>query len=198
MENQQSKGLWHWGIVKFVLAFSAILYAILFITQGFEEESNRYAIRWSARISVTLFSLAFGASAIQYFWKNVFTFWLLMNRKYLGISFAISHLTHLFFLLLLQQNFHPVFEKAKTIPLLGGGLAYLFLVLMLLTSFERFSKYLSGKNWLILHTAGGYWIWYIFIRSYVKRAMTEWEYLPLVILLAVVFGLRIFKLVKSK
>ena len=145
----------------------------------------------SARIGVVLFSFAFGASALHYFYKNIFTWWLRMNRRYIGISFAIMHLVHLAFLLLLQFNFHPVFNKAKTISLLGGGLAYFFVVAMLFTSFPFFSKYLSHKNWKLLHTAGGYWIWYIFIRSYVKRALTEYEYIPLVILLVVVLMLRV-------
>ena len=136
------------------------------IFNGFTEESTREAIRWTARISVVLFSLAFAASGLHRQFHNPFTFWLLTNRKYLGISFAIMHLVHLCYLGLLQFNFHPVFEKAKTISLIGGGLAYFFIVMMLLTSFKIFSKYLSKRQWKLLHTIGGYWILYIFLRSY--------------------------------
>lgn len=194
MENTaqpQSRGLWHWDVVKLTVGLSLLYFALLYYFGGFDETTTRQAIRMSARVAVVLFCVAFGASAFHRLVKNGFSFWLLMNRKYFGISFAILHLIHLGFLLVLQQNFHPVFNMAKTISLLGGGLAYVFVVLMLLTSFEFFSKYLTRKQWKILHTAGGYWIWFIFIRSYVKRALTEYEYIPLVVLLVAVVALRL-------
>ena len=192
MTQDKSIGLWSWQLVAVIVGGSFLLFALLMIIYGFTETGIRHEIRWTARISVVLFSLAFAASGIHRFLQNSLSFWLLMNRKYLGISFAIIHLTHLFFLGILQFNFHPVFERAKTISLLGGGLAYLFVVLMLLTSFERFSKYLTRRQWKILHTAGGYWIWYIFLRSYWKRAFTEYEYYPLAILLVLVILIRLW------
>jgi len=138
-----------------------------------------------------LFSLAFAASGLHRQFHNSFTFWLLTNRKYLGISFAIMHLVHLCYLGVLQFNFHPVFEKAKTISLIGGGLAYFFIIMMLLTSFKIFSKYLSKRQWKWLHTIGGYWILYIFLRSYWKKALTEYEYYPLTIMLVLVIVVRL-------
>ena len=140
-----------------------------------------------------LFCIAFGASAIHRWLQNSFTWWGFMNRKYFGISFALMHLIHLFFLFLLQKNFHPVFERAATISLLSGGLAYLFLGLMLLTSFPFFAKKISTSSWKILHTVGGYWIWWIFFISYAKRVRTELDYLPLVLLFVGVLFLRIWK-----
>ena len=121
-----------------------------------------------------------------------------MNRKFWGISFALMHLVHLGFLVLLQQYFHPVFEKAATTSLMAGGLVYLFLVLMLLTSFPFFAKKITSKTWKILHTAGGYWIWLIFMISYVKRVIHgSNEYIPLVLLFAITILLRIWKLRKK-
>lgn len=190
-QNPDAGGLWAWAIVQLVVALSLVCFSLLFFIGGFDENTTRQAIRMSARIAVVLFSLAFGAYAFHRVMKNSFSFWLLMNRKYIGVSFAILHLVHLGFLLILQQYFHPIFNTAKTISLLGGGLAYAFVVLMLLTSFEFFSKYLTRKQWKILHTAGGYWIWFIFIRSYVKRAFTEYEYIPLAVLLVAVVVLRL-------
>lgn len=190
--NKKYTGLWQWDIVKVVVAASLLFFMLLLFFYGFTETGTRHAIRWTARISVVLFSLAFAASGLHRIFQNSLTFWLLMNRKYLGISFAIIHLIHLFFLVILQFNFHPVFEKAKAISLFGGGVAYLFVVLMLLTSFERFSKHLSKKWWKLLHTVGGYWILFIFFRSYWKRALAELEYLPLSILLVLVIMVRLW------
>ncbi len=194
-QNMESRGIWAWDIVKVITLFSIVLFLGIFYSLGFNEESNRLAIRLTARMSGILFCLAFGASAFHAWVKNSFSWWIFMNRKFWGISFALMHLVHLAFLVLLQMYFHPVFERAATTSLLAGGLVYLFLVLMLLTSFPFFAKKISNKSWKILHTAGGYWIWLIFIISYVKSVLRgSNEYIPLVILLAVTLLLRIWKL----
>jgi len=190
MEN--GNGIWGWDIVKLIVVGAIIFLGNLLLNYGFGETGTREAIRWTARISVVLFSVAFAASGFQRLFPGALSFYLRMNRKYIGISFAIIHLTHLFFLLILQYNFYPVFEKAKTISLIGGGLAYLFLVLMFLTSFEAFAKFLSKRQWKILHTVGGYWILYIFLRSYFKRALTESEYIPLTVMLVLVIVIRLW------
>jgi len=76
------------------------------------------------------------------------------NRKYLGITFAVTHLFHPSFLVLPQAPFHLVFDLAKTISLLAGGTAYFFVVPMLLTSFKAFSKHRSPKRCKWLHGIG--------------------------------------------
>lgn len=196
--KNESRGIWAWDIVKVITIFSTVLILSVFYLKGFNEESNRIAIRLTARISGILFCLAFGASAFHAWFKSSFSWWIFMNRKFWGISFAILHLVHLAFLVLLQQYFHPVFDRAAISSLMSGGLVYLFLVLMLLTSFPLFAKKLSSRNWKILHTAGGYWIWLIFMISYVKRVIRgSNEYIPLVFLFAVILLLRIWKLWKK-
>lgn len=192
--NQESRGIWEWDLVKYVVLFSIGLYTAFFVRGGFTEDSTRLAIAWSAKISFTLFCMAFAASALHKQMKNSFSFWWLMNRKYFGISFAINHLIHLGFLVILQQVFHPVFTSADTTSLMAGGMAYVFVTLMLLTSFETFAKYLSRKNWKLLHTIGGYWIWVIFLSTYVKKVQNVGvAFLPFVLILLTVFALRIFK-----
>lgn len=137
--SSESKGIWAWQLVALIMGITLITYCITFLKSGFYEESTRQVIRFSARFSVILFCIAFGANAFHQSIKNSFSWWVFMNRKFLGISFAFNHLIHLFFLSLLQKDFHPVFELADTFSLLGGGIAYLFIILMLLTSFS-FSK----------------------------------------------------------
>jgi hypothetical protein len=152
----------------------------------------------TARIAGILFAFAFMASSIQYYLKGIFTFWLLSNRKYLGVSFAIVHLIHLALLVVLHEVFHPIFHIAATSSLVSGGIAYFFTIAMLLTSFDNLKRRISSKNWKILHTVGGYWIWMIFFISYMKRVDTELVYLPLVLLFALTLILRILKLVAKK
>lgn len=188
--SADSRGLWAWDLVKAILGLSLLSFSAIFLFQGFNEESNRIAIRLTARFGFLLFALAFAAQGVHLFFRRSATFWLLMNRKYFGICFAIIHWIHLFFLLLLQSYFHPIFELAAPSSIAAGSLAYLFLSLMLLTSFPSFSKYLSRQQWKILHTFGGYWILFIFTTSYTKRFLTEWEWLPFLIMIGMVLFFR--------
>lgn len=196
--TSNGRGLWAWTLVQVIMGAALLFYVLLFVFNGFDEDSTRIAIRTSAKVSFFLFCAAFGASSIHLFARQSWSYWLRMNRRYLGITFAISHWIHLIFLVVLQAYFHPVFIQAAPFSIFAGGMAYLFLTLMLLTSFPVFAQFLSKKQWTMLHTIGGYWIWVIFMSSYSKRAMTEWEYMPYVGLLLFILGLRIWNLIAKK
>ena len=197
-QDTHSKGLWAFDLVKWTVIGSFILFGCLLLLFGTGEEGLRHLIRWSARMSFTLYCIAFSVSALHLIFKNSFTWWLRMNRKYFGISFAIVHLIHLVFIVILQLAFHPVFELARTSSLVGGAIAYFFVVTMLMTSFETFSSYLSPFFWKILHTAGGYWIGMIYFSSYFKRADTEpIHWIPVAILVLIVL-IRILKFSRSR
>lgn len=190
--SNTERGIWAWDLVQLIVGISILGLVSILSINGLNEQSNRLIIQVTAKISFTLFALAFAASGIHLFFKKSITFWLLMNRKYLGIAFAIMHWIHLLALLALQYFFHPVFQKAATTSLMAGSLAYLFLTLMLLTSFPAFAKYISRKHWKQLHTIGGYWILFIFTTSYVRRWMTEWKWFPFVMAIGLVLVFRLW------
>lgn len=196
--NSESQGIWAWDIVKYVVGLSLILFVGLYLVYGFTEEGTRQSIRWSARISFVLFNLAFATSALHLFLKRSFTWWLRMNRKFIGISFALLHLIHLVFLMVLQFCYHPVFDLAAGTSLIGGGIAYFFVLTMLLTSFDNIKKNISPYSWKLIHTVGGYWIWTIFLTTYLKRAYSEPAHWILVGILSMVFLLRMITLFKNR
>ncbi len=187
-----------WNLVKVTVGLSSLLFLLFFVIMDFSEEATRAAIQWSARISFCLFCSAFAASSIHKLLQTKWTNYLLNNRRYIGISFGLIHLIHLGFLILLQYSFHPVFDLAAKTSIAAGSTAYLFIVLMLLTSFPKFSKYLTAFQWKMLHTIGGYWVWTIFMSSYLKRSMTEYIHIPLVVILLSVLFLRVWALVTRK
>ena len=164
----------NWSLVYVILGLSISFFASVYLMHGFTEASVRVNIRWSAKFSILCFSLAFMATSADLLLRNSYTMWLVKNRRYLGVSFAIIHLIHLFFLVQLERDFHPVFTDNSLVTLTLGGLAYLFIIVMLLTSFEMFSKFLSKKNWKRLHTIGGYWILIVFSNSILGRVF-EWK-----------------------
>lgn len=186
-----NKGIWYWDVVKYITSISIVFYLGLMIYYGWTETTNRAIIQWTARVSFVCFCLAFGANGLHQVAKNSLSFWVLMNRKHLGISFAISHYIHLLALGLLQYIFHPVFSTADATALMAGGMAYLFMTLMFLTSFEKIASYLTKKQWKYLHVIGGAWIWSIFMSSYLKRALTEPLHWGYVLVLLAVAGFRL-------
>ena len=186
-------------LLIFLLSTSIVVvsYVFLFLSE-INEGSLRILIRWTAKISATLFAFAFVASSLHYFFKRSTTARLLAIRPHLGLAFVTFHTFHLFLLIWLQNAIHPVFTLAKTSSLLGGGLAYLLMYLMALTTFPKFRKTLNPKTWRLLHLVGGYWIWLIFFRSYFRNVITKDQYYILFALFSLVLILRVSRLLHQK
>ena len=87
--NQTERGLWEWKLVKVILTASILFFTYNFLRFGYTEKAVRQCIAWSARIDVVLFMLAFGATAMHRYFRNSLSFWVMMNRPFFGISFAI-------------------------------------------------------------------------------------------------------------
>lgn len=163
---------------------------------GYTEQCTRMLIQWSAKLAVTLFCLAFAASSLHLIFRQTWTGRLLENRPEIGLSFAVAHFLHLLSLIILQTSFHPVFEKAAATSLTGGGLAYVFILLMSITTFPSVKSQISMTQWKWLHLLGGWWIWLIFTRTYFKKVFDHSEEHVFFIMLIFVLILRIIKSVK--
>src|SRR5262249_13290038 len=152
---------------------------IIFAVAGTAEAGIRMYIRASARTSLLLFSSAFAASALYRLWPGPLTKWLRTNRRYVGVSFAISHTFHLIGLFMLS---HWSAQRFITINvpgvMIGGGIAYLFILLMAATSFDRTAHWLGTRRWRILHLTGAYIIWAVFTLAYVPLAIHNPFYIP--------------------
>lgn len=187
-----------WPIVGWAtLAVVAIVGAI-FALVGTEEAGIRMAIRATARTSVVLFALAFAASALRRRWPMPATTWLLRNRRQLGVSFAVSHLIHLIAIAALAGwTWAGFLANTPTITLVAGGLAYVFIALMTLTSFDRTAAWLGPQRWRLLHTAGAYYVWIIFAQNFFVQAFKSAFYWPYAALLAGAMVLRWWPAVRA-
>ena len=188
--NISTKKYCRWlGFVSITILTFSLLYLNL---NPFDESHLRHLIAWSAKLSAATFCLAFSASAINEIFQKKWSAVILAKRDFIGLTFANLHLAHLIFLFILQFKFHPVFEMAKTSSLLGGGMAYVFILAMVVTTFPRPKKAISSKNWMLLHKIGSYWIWFIFFRSYARNVFTKGEEQFLFSLICVTIMLRIY------
>src|SRR5438874_9667344 len=95
----------------------------------FEVEGVRMVIRFTARSSLLLFCLAFGAAALARLWPNAWTRWQRRNRRYLGLSFAASHGLHALAIAGFA-TMDPLGYAAATsaASYIFGGIGYAFLI----------------------------------------------------------------------
>src|SRR5262249_58625197 len=94
-------------------------------------------IRATARISVVLFTAAFAARSLAHVWPTAATRWMLVNRRYLGVSFAVSHFTHLLAIFALGGwSLAGVVERSGITPVVLGGIGYALLPALTAASFD--------------------------------------------------------------
>lgn len=191
--DTRSRQAWEgWSIVGAVAVGLTLVVTMQAMMAGAPVEGIRGIIRATARSSFALFSLAFTASAVCYFWPNAWTRWQLRNRRYLGVSFALSHFFHLLAIAALGRIAPAELAAGTTaITWIFGGLAYVFIGLMAATSFDSTARLIGRHAWTLLHTVGSYYIWLIFANSYLGRALSLPAYIPAAAIVIFILGVRI-------
>lgn len=165
----------------------------LLVFQSIELVSGlRSGIRFTAQYSLILFSIVFIATSLQLFPKNQFTTWVRKNRRYLGLSFAVSHLIHGIAIFVLYLKFEEVFQQTVS-PLskVFGGIGFFVIFILAVTSSDYAIKKIGFQRWKNIHRFGVYYIWFIFLASYLPRAINSPEYWPVVLFLGASLSLRI-------
>ena len=165
----------------------------------FEVDGIRMVIRFTARSSLLLFCLAFGAAALARSWPSTGTRWLRRNRRALGVSFAASHGLHAAaiagFAAMDQASFATATSLASYV---FGGIGYAFIVAMTATSFDRTAQAIGPRAWRILHLTGGYYLWFQFMVSFGKRIPDMPLYALFLIPLLVVMALRLIAMASAR
>lgn len=129
-------------------ALGLTLMALVLLAQhDFGVEGVRIVVRTTAQTSLCFFLIAFSASSLHGLMPFGLTRWLIANRRYFGVSFAYSHFLHALglyaFATLDPTNFA---EHATTAMFVFGGLAYAFIALMTLTSFDNTAALIGRRR----------------------------------------------------
>jgi hypothetical protein len=147
-----------------------VLVGTILLVQGTGPEGIGAWLRWTARISGVLFFAAISASALRVFRDGPFARALLANRRYVGVSAAVAHTWHLAGIAAYLRLPGIGLEAGSAVP---GALAYLFLLAMVATSFDRSAAWLGARRWKLLHTLGGWYVWFIFTFTFAGRAGSD-------------------------
>ena len=115
----------------------------------------------SVRFAVPFIYIVVAASALPVVFPGAVSTWLLRNRKYVGLCFAVAMAWQGLFIWMMSQfqrdyYFENVFYFRDE---LEGSTGYLFLAAMVFTSFQFGRKLLSQKQWKLLHRSGMYFLW---------------------------------------
>ena len=125
-------------------------------------------IQFSVRVAVPWLFIAFAASSLVVIFPGSLSWWLLRNRRIIGLCFAAGMAWQLLFILWMVIGFwdyyieeaYNYFDLAEQLP------GYLLLFAMVITSFRFGRSQLSARQWKILHKGGIYFIWGVVWSTY--------------------------------
>ncbi len=150
------------------LFIPVLLVLVLFLGLAFCQAGNFTKalpmVMWpTAHMAFLLFIMAFSASSILRLRRGklgeTYGKWAMRNRRYIGLNFAVVHFTHAGLVL---SNLTVTDASRPPEVLAVGGLAYVFLALMVLTSNNGAVRKLGAKNWKRLHKFGSYYLLALF------------------------------------
>jgi len=118
-------------------------------------------IQLSVRCAVPLLYVVFAASAVQALFPGPIGRWLLRNRKYLGLGFAAAMAWQGLFILWMVIGYTDYYVEQVYVlrDAIEGVTGYTFLLAMTVTSFPCGRKFLSPRQWRLLHLSGIYFLW---------------------------------------
>jgi len=119
-------------------------------------EDVSHMIGFSVRWAVPFIFLVVATSSLQKLFPGPVPGWLLRNRKYTGLCFAVAMGWQGLFIFMMT-NVHRGYYFEEIFFLrdeLEGSTGYLFLAGMVVTSFAIGRKRLAPKQWRLLHLSG--------------------------------------------
>jgi len=137
-----------------------------FATFGTGVEGFQALARYSGRVGLLWFALVFSVAPLHRFLRSEWTKLALRNRRRLGLAFGMHHFVHLAELLTYLAISGKGFDPSRAA---GGMVGYAFLLAMMLTSNDAAVARLGPRNWKRLHRTGVWYLWIVFVMTYVPR-----------------------------
>ena len=156
------KALNKWNLFWLIsLSMSAIMVFEMLQTDLSTGEGVSHMIGFSVRFAVPIIFLVAAISALQKLFPGPVPAWLLRNRKYIGLCFAVGMAWQGAFIFVMSY-FKPEYYYTEVFFFrdeLEGSTGYLFLTAMVLTSFDFGRKRLTPQQWRLIHLSALYFLW---------------------------------------
>lgn len=163
-----------WALTGWISVALVAMSALVLAAAGTGEGGVRMLIRATARSSALLFLIAFLAHPARQLWRSDATAFALENRRYFGVSMAVSHLIHGLAIVWLIAGFPGAYES-NLVTLAGGGLGFVFIAAMAATSSDAAFKALGRERWQLLHRTGAWYVWFIFWFTFPPDPSRGWD-----------------------
>ena len=163
-----------WAITGWNSVALLAMTALVLGAAGTGEDGVRMLIRATARSSALLFLIAFLARPLRQLWRTDATAFALKNRRYFGVSMAVSHLIHGSAIVRLLTAFPSAYQVDAT-TLVGGGLGFVFIAAMAATSSDAAFEALGRARWQLLHRTGVWYLWVVFAFTFVPDPQYGWD-----------------------
>tara|TARA_A100001037_G_scaffold281047_1_gene284357 strand:- start:951 stop:1526 length:576 start_codon:yes stop_codon:yes gene_type:complete len=151
------------NIILSSVIFSLLLGAYHLVVSPSDEGPRLWA-KYSAHLAFFYLLSAYAASILRVYFKCKVTKDLVRHRRYFGLGFTVAHTFHLVALV----NFFVLSnEEPSTVSIVGGGLGYLLVYMMAITSTDTMAGKLGAKNWKTLHRGGINYLIIIFLYAFV-------------------------------
>lgn len=175
----------NWTVFVAAAGLTSIASVAYLALSGITDDNIRLLLRLSARIAFLVLLVIFAARPLRQLIATPATATLLKNRRLLGVAFAGIHTAHLA-LILYRADQVPDFEF-DVLQSLPGSITYVFIYMMLITSFDEPARALGRNAWKILHKVGLYWIFAIFLQTQLPRSLdnladANWWLIALIVL----------------
>ncbi|EED35032.1 conserved hypothetical protein [Luminiphilus syltensis NOR5-1B] len=124
-------------------------------------ESVSHMIQFSVRFAVPFIFIVVASTALPVLFPSTASRWCLRNRRYIGLIFAVAMAWQGAFIFWVSTT-HATYYYSDIYFLrdeLEGSSGYIFLVAMVLTSFDFGRRRITPNQWKVLHRSGIYFLW---------------------------------------
>lgn len=166
------------------------------LLHGSEVEGLQALARYTGRAGFLWFAFVFSIAPWHRLAPGDRSRAALRSRRRLGLAFGYHHFVHLAALLAYLAASGRELDAGRAA---GGVAGYVVLALMMATSSDAAVRRLGPVNWRRLHRGGLWYLWLVFLLTYLPRLMGKvpdagggpaW-FVPSVVLLLAIAGLRI-------
>jgi DMSO/TMAO reductase YedYZ heme-binding membrane subunit len=157
----KTKAINEWRLYWLIAISMSIVMVIAMMGVDLSNVSGvRSMIQLSVRWAVPCIFLVVAASAVQKLFPGPFPMWLQRNSKYIGFCFATAMAWQGLFIFIMSNFFRDYYFEEVFLfrDELEGSIGYIFLTVMVVTSFDFGRKYLTPQQWKLIHLSAVYYL----------------------------------------